>query len=127
MQYEPDSLESLLLRYRPAGPSPELREDVLAAINGGSLPATTSYRWPLAAAAVWLLCCGLWFACMQLNAGTARMLAIEPILSESDRATIALLGGGKHAEQYVRIALSTHGPLPAATGSGLREINGDLR
>lgn len=108
-------LESLLTRYRPAGPAPELRGRLLSGRAPARTPQNTKI-WSFASAAVWLLCCGLWFECSRLDHRTREMLAAQPAVPPEARSAIALLGGDEQARQYVRLALSTHGPIQNPNG-----------
>ena len=96
--------------FRPAGPSSDLRQRVLAAAQAGQLarsrrPWRPSPFW-LAIAAMLVLAAGLHRAADNLMARTTRTVGLGPaIWTESADEAASLLGNDATARAYVALGL----------------------
>jgi hypothetical protein len=109
MQDEPTDLERMLRRYRPAGPSSQLRETILAA---GLLVRPRTRWFGRAAAAVVLFSLGLNFAAERLNRTTALGIGIGPAHWTADAENVAnLIGGDEAGRRYLAFCLIGSGNI----------------
>ena len=116
-----EETEAILLRYRPAGPSPELRRRVLGEARPVAQPSGATWtRWlaRVGVAAGIVLAAALNHAADRMMDETAQLVGAGPVhwTAEAEE-TVEALGGDEASRQYVArcLAGSPRGFAPSAT------------
>ena len=118
MSQHEQEIEQGLLRFRPAGPPPDLRGRVLGSASA-PLPATASWRtttfWGALAAMLLAAVC-LNLAADRITRSVANQVGIGPArwTAQAEEA-VEILGGGPAARRYVAIGLQSSFARPENT------------
>lgn len=104
MQEDDEEVESLLRRFRPVGPSDELRQRIVG------LPLSTMGSmlrlWRFAAAAMIGLAALLVADAQRIARDSARIATAAPAWTHQAETAVAILGGGEDARRYVAVTLA---------------------
>jgi hypothetical protein len=102
-----DDIQRMLLRYRPAGPTPDLRRRILARPAAPERPLRIWPQWLYrgAVAAMLMLAIYLNTAANDIAASTAARVGVGPAQWTPEAEQLAGLIGGEGGRQYIALCL----------------------